>query len=124
MPKNIICIPRTNNTRELAIFYNSADVYINPTLEDNFPTTNLEALACGTPVITFNTGGSPESIEENCGYIVKVRDISNLKNAIRDLRKNKFSEDFCLSRSKKFDNNEMYNSYFNLFKSIVDGSKI
>ena len=45
--------------------------FVNMTLEDNFPTTSLEALACGTPVITFRTGGSPEAIDETCGYVVK-----------------------------------------------------
>ena len=63
IPKNIIGISRTENVQELVKWYSAADVYFNPTLEDNYPTTNLEAIACGTPVITFNTGGSPESAQ-------------------------------------------------------------
>ena len=63
LPNNILAITRTNNVKELAEIYTVADVFVNPTLEDNFPTTNLEALACGTPVISFNTGGSVESID-------------------------------------------------------------
>ena len=55
-------IPYTNSVEELAALYSAADVFINTTLEDNFPTTNIEALACGTPVITFNTGGSVEAV--------------------------------------------------------------
>ena len=70
LPKNIIGITRTNNIKELAEIYSAADVFVNPTLEDNFPTTNLEALACGTPVITFNTGGSVESIDNTTGFVV------------------------------------------------------
>lgn len=61
LPKNILGIRRTNNTSELAEWYSAAEVFINPTYEDNYPTTNLEAIACGTPVVTYNTGGSPES---------------------------------------------------------------
>ena len=61
LQKNIIGIERTNNPQELAMLYSIAEVFVNPTLEDNYPTTNLEAIACGTPVITYNTGGSPES---------------------------------------------------------------
>ncbi len=57
----IICIPSTNSVDELAEIYSAADVYVNPTYADNYPTTNIEAIACGTPVITYNTGGSPES---------------------------------------------------------------
>jgi len=53
LPKNVIGITRTNNVQELAEIYTTADFFFNPTLEDNFPTANLEALACGTPVITF-----------------------------------------------------------------------
>lgn len=61
LPSNIIGINRTNNIEELAEIYTVADVFVNPTLEDNFPTVNLESAACGTPVITYKTGGSPES---------------------------------------------------------------
>src|SRR5699024_1574748 len=78
LPKNILAITRTNNTKELAEIYTAVDVFVNPTLEDNFPTTNLEALACGTPVITFNTGGSVESIDYTTGKIVKVVDSNKL----------------------------------------------
>lgn len=61
LPSNIFGIERTNSAKELAELYSMAYVYVNPTLEDNYPTTNIEAIACGTPVITYETGGSPES---------------------------------------------------------------
>lgn len=61
LPTNVVGISRTENVQELVKWYSAADIYFNPTLEDNYPTTNLESIACGTPVITFNTGGSPES---------------------------------------------------------------
>lgn len=60
IPDNMICIPRTNSQRELAEYYSAADVFVNPTYDDTFPTTNIEALACGTPVVTYRAGGSPE----------------------------------------------------------------
>ena len=63
LPKNIIGISSTESASELAEIYTAADVFVNPTLEDNYPTVNLEAQACGTPVITYNTGGSPESVD-------------------------------------------------------------
>lgn len=62
LPKNILGIERTNNATELAEIYTAADVFVNPTYEDNYPTVNLEAQACGTPVITYKTGGSIESV--------------------------------------------------------------
>ena len=58
----MIGIPRTNDARELAVLYTAADVFANPTYEDNFPTTNLEAKACGTRVITYDVGGCRETL--------------------------------------------------------------
>ena len=73
LPQNIIGMKRTNGQKELAEIYTAADVLVNPTYEDNYPTVNLEAQACGTTVITYRTGGSPESVpEEN---VVEVGDI-------------------------------------------------
>ena len=57
LPTGMVGIPRTNSVQELAEYYSAADVFVNPTWEDNFPTTNIEALACGTPVVTYRTGG-------------------------------------------------------------------
>lgn len=71
IPDDIITIERTNNISELVEIYSAADVFFNPTYEDNFPTTNLEALACGTPVVTYNTGGSLEVINEYTGAVVE-----------------------------------------------------
>lgn len=71
LPPHIIGIKRTNNPQELAGLYTTADVFFNPTYEDNYPTTNLESLACGTPVVTYNTGGSPESAGDTAVIIEK-----------------------------------------------------
>ncbi len=62
MPANVIPIAKTNSPRELAEIYTTADVFFNPTYEDNYPTVNLEAQACGTRVITYDTGGSKETL--------------------------------------------------------------
>ena len=71
LPKNIIGIERTESIEELAEYYSLAKVFVNPTYQDNFPTTNIEALACGTPVVTYNTGGSPEAIDKETGIVVE-----------------------------------------------------
>ena len=60
----MVFVNRTQNALELAQLYSSSSVFVNPTYQDNYPTTNLEAIACGTPVITYRTGGSPEAIDE------------------------------------------------------------
>lgn len=89
LPSNIIGIERTNNPQELAALYSLADVYINPTLEDNYPTTNLEAIACGTPVVTFNTGGSPETIplELRDRFIAKEKNAYSIKEVLDNTTK-------------------------------------
>lgn len=81
MPPNITGIERTNSVEELAELYTAADVFVNPTLEDNYPTTNIEAIACGTPVITYKTGGSPESAKMY-GVSVQRKNIAGLVKAI------------------------------------------
>ena len=95
LPENIISISRTNNQQELAAIYTAADYFVNPTYEDTYPTVNLEALACGTPVITYRTGGSPESLDETCG-VVTERTPHALAEAIKSVS---FSEINCLRRS-------------------------
>lgn len=84
LPDTIIGIKRTQNIQELVGIYTRANVFFNPTYEDNFPTTNLEAIACGTPVITYNTGGSPEAVTEKTGVICKAGDIESVKSKIVD----------------------------------------
>ncbi len=78
LPSGIIGLLRTNNSRDLAEIYTAADIFFNPTYEDNYPTVNIEAQACGTPVITYKTGGSPESVvPEN------VVDVGNIRAAVK-----------------------------------------
>ena len=76
----ILAITKTNSKRQLAEIYSTADVFINPTYEDTYPTVNLEARRCGTPVITYRTGGSVESVRED--LIVEVGDIDGLVQKI------------------------------------------
>ena len=86
LPSDIIAITRTENVNELVKIYSAAYVYFNPTYEDNFPTTNLESLACGTPVVTYNTGGSPEAINNSMnGYVKKKHNFYDLVNFLNDL---------------------------------------
>lgn len=85
LPSNIIGIHRTDNPTELAEIYSAADVFFNPTYEDNYPTVNLEAIACGTPVITYNTGGSPESVSAEHGFVFAKGDLASVVNAVKNL---------------------------------------
>jgi glycosyltransferase involved in cell wall biosynthesis len=86
LPANIIGIDRTDSVSELAQLYALADVFINPTYEDNYPTTNLEAISCRTPVITYKTGGSPESAKMY-GVIVPQKHIRDMVWSIKNIER-------------------------------------
>jgi len=115
LPKNIIGITRTNNAIELAEIYSAADVFINPTLEDNFPTVNIEALACGTPVLTYETGGSPESIDTTCGKVIKDKNPQSIVQAIREIKQMGDLKSACIRRAMQFSSHERYNEYIKLY---------
>lgn len=118
-PDNIIKINKTNSIQELVEIYSSANVFVNPTLEDNFPTTNIEALACGLPVITYNTGGSVEAVNGNCGIIIEKENINQLVDAIENVRKsNMFNSQICIEEAKKYDKWEKFEQYITLYEKI------
>lgn len=123
LPDNIISIHRTYNQTELAKIYTTVDVFVNPTREETFPTVNIEALACGTPVVTFKTGGSPEIIDENTGLVVESGNVSEMKKAILTVTEsgNIMSED-CLRRAKQFDAVNRYQEYVDLYNSLTQRS--
>jgi len=109
LPLNIIGIEKTDSPEELAELYSAADVFFNPTYEDNYPTTNLEAIACNTPVITYNTGGSIESAKL-FGYIVKKGDIESVIEKIKLLNKLK-----PLNNKKDISIENMVDKYLKLY---------
>ena len=121
LPENIISIHRTNNQAELAEIYSAADVFVQPTREENYPTVNMEALACGTPIVTFRTGGSPEIADETCGVVVDVDDIDAMEREIIRICKDKpYSKEACLARASGFDMKKRFEEYIDLYKEVVD----
>lgn len=119
LPKNIISIHRTANQVELAKIYTAVDLFVNPTREENYPTVNMEAIACGTPVLTYRTGGSPEIVDESCGCVVDYDDKKALqKEIIRILENFPYTEKNCLKRAEMFDVNRKYEEYVRLYDSL------
>ena len=121
LPKDIVAIPRTDSQSQLAEYYSAADAYVNPTYEDNFPTTNIEALACGTPVITYRTGGSPEAVSPETGIVVEQGDVAGMAEAIREICKNKdFYTVACRKRAEEhFDKDKCFEKYVELYERIA-----
>lgn len=120
IPSNIISIHKTNSKEELIKIYSIANVFVNPTKEENFPTVNIEALACGTPIITYDTGGSKEMIDDTCGIAVAKNDYDTLKNKIIDTcENNTFTSEDCIIKSKNYNMNDKFNEYYKLIKKLI-----
>lgn len=123
LPKNIIGINRTESPSQLACWYSVATSFVNPTWSDNFPTTNLEALACGTPVITYQTGGSAEAINSETGYVVEKGNINGLWNAIQETEKKgkAFYNITCRTRALEyFNKKDRFLEYLELYQRIIN----
>jgi len=121
LPDNILGIARTSKASELAEWYTAADIFVNPTMEDNFPTTNLEALSCGTPVLTFATGGSPETIDGSCGRVVPKGDVDALLEAILEMTEYPMLKESCILKSMQYDKKERFREYRKLYEQLAAG---
>lgn len=120
LPPNILSIHRTQDQQELAAIYHTSDVFVNPTREENYPTVNMEAIACGTPVLTFKTGGSPEMLDDICGFAVECDDVDRLEQEIIRICSDKpYSEEQCLKKAKSFDKNERFKEYLDLYERVI-----
>lgn len=122
LPQSIISIHRTQNQKELAEIYSAADVFVMPTREENYPTVNMEAIACGTPVVTFDTGGSPEMLDDKTGIVVEANDIKATVKAIKDIceKKKCDAEEYIVAYSKKFDKQDKFVEYIDLYSAIIE----
>lgn len=123
LPDNVVGIGRTENIRQLAELYAAADVFINPTWQDNYPTVNLEAIACGTPVVTYRTGGSIEVITEDTGMIVEQGDVKGLMDAARIIEhngKDRYSGACRKYALKHFRKEDRYEDYFRLYDELLN----
>lgn len=122
VPSNIIGLGRTQNVNDLVEWYCKASVYVNLTYLDTFPTTNLEALACGTPVITYKTGGSTESVNDTVGSVLEQGDISGVCKEIErfcEADKEKYTEvcrQHALLNFNKFDR---FQGYMHIYEEMM-----
>lgn len=126
LPPNIIGLTRTDNKQDMVDLYSSSDVFLNLSDEESFGLTSIEAMACGTPVIVYNRTALPEIVGE-AGIIIEKGNFNQLKDAILQIRnkgKINYSE---ISRKRvveKFDDNQCYSEYLNLYNQIIqNGNK-
>ncbi len=121
MPENIIHVKQTWNAQELAEIYTESNVFANPTREEVLGLVNVEANACGTPVVMFRTGGAPECIDSNCGVVVDYNDYDSLKREIiRVCETQPFSSEACINYAhKNFNYQDRMKEYVNLFDELL-----
>lgn len=119
LPEGIRGMTRTDNIEQLVSLYQEADMFFNPTYEDNYPTTNLEALACGTPVCTYRTGGSIESVNESNGFVVEKNELGEVKKIIEErLHSRKMGLHLDIDR-KRISKEYMAEQYIKLYNDIL-----
>ena len=124
LPAGIVGIEKTGSVQELARWYQKAAVFVNPTYSDNFPTTNLEALACGRPVVTYDVGGSPESLDHETGRVIRPGDTEGLARGIEELVQGdrEAISHKCRSRAEAFFNkDDRFSDYVDLYEALVGG---
>lgn len=122
LPLNIIGIEKTENNEVLKCFYSIANIFLNLSLEETFGLTTVEALACGTPVIVYNSTASPEIIDDQTGIIVEKRNFQKLREALNEILSNKKSKYSSKCRERAlllFDKNKRFEEYFDLYKSLL-----
>ena len=111
-----IGIQRTSDASELASLYSTADVLINPTYGDTFPTVNIEALACGCPVVTYHVGGSPEALSQETGGVVGCGEIAE---ALERIRSSTWTREACTKQGQKFGRMNMLEAYRTLYQHCI-----
>ena len=119
LPDCILSIHRTKDQHTLAAVYTAADVFVNPTREEVLGLVNIEALACSTPVITFDTGGSPECISSTCGVIVPKDDVDTMeREIIRICTQKPYRKQDCRDQAMRFDKKQCLKQYLDLYRKI------
>lgn len=120
LPDNIFGIQRTNSVLELAQIYTAAYVHVSMSFEETMGLTVIEANACGTPVIVFDSTALPEIVTTNTGVVLKECTPEAVKQALTDtdFSKSRFSEE-CIAHARRFEKKRMYNNYIELYRSMV-----
>lgn len=127
LPSGIEGLNRINERGELNSWYSRAAVFVNPSLSETLSITNLEAQACGTPVVAFDSGGMAETISENTGLLVNSGDVKELAGAVRTIVENphRFRSENCIANiSSRFSKKDKFSTYIDLYDSILDAKSI
>ena len=115
LPRNILTIPRTHDAKELAEIYTAADVFLNPSRQETMGLTTVEAMACGTPVVTSNLTAVPEVVNEDSGIVCENLETETIKMAILNV----LSRSYPNTRkcAEKYEKSAQYQKYISTYKA-------
>lgn len=121
LPSGIVGVQRTDSINDLANLYSAANVFFNPTWEDNFPTVNIEAMACETPVVSYRTGGCVEQITDETGFLIDQGCVSDAAKMITEVcTSNHDYRNACRQHVETcFDQNDRFEEYYHLYQSLI-----
>jgi len=122
LPSNVIHIEETGSTNELVEYYSLADVLANLSMEETFGKVSAEALACGTPIITYGSTANPELVGDGCGYVIDNNDICNIKKYLFEICENGkhyYSEKCVAFAEANFNKRDRIEDYRMLYNEMI-----
>lgn len=122
LPNNIIGIKNTENACVLAELYSSADLFANFSEEETFGLTTVESMACGTPVLVYNSTACPEIVTEQTGFVIKPHDIDGAFGVIKQVKsigKQYYSDHCCSYAQTNFSKEDKYKEYVALYNELL-----
>ncbi|MDF2540686.1 MAG: glycosyl transferase [Herbinix sp.] len=117
LSKRILVLPRTNHTEKLAKIYTAADIFLNASVEETFGLVTLEALACGTPVVTNRYSANPELIDDSCGIVAPAVNSKSYYKAIKQLEERNIQKENCIRKAQQYVKNDQ--TYLKLYHEVI-----
>jgi glycosyltransferase involved in cell wall biosynthesis len=122
LPSDIISLPLTHDSTELARYYSMSDVLVSLSLEESFGKVVAEAIACGTPAVVYHSTALPELVGEGCGYVTKENILEEILYGIEQVMantKSNYTSNCLLFAEEHFDMHKCVKEYEALFQSLI-----
>lgn len=121
LPDNVLCVGKTNSQEELAVYYSLADVFVTFSYQETFGKVSAEAIACGTPVVCYNSTACPELVGENCGIVVEKTDENGIFEAVNEIQKNgkaRYSEHCVRFANENFNRRKLTRAFMEIYEEL------
>ena len=124
IPFQVFPLDFISTEKDLVNIYNAVDLYVTPSLEENLPTTIMEAMACGVPCVGFNVGGIPEMIDHlHNGYVAEYKSAEDLANGViwtlNESEYSTLSEEACRKAVSNYSESIIAKKYIDIYNRII-----